>query len=139
MVAIKPLERITKKWVDKTQNAQQDYVDGVTNPRRNWAAAAAAAADNWKAGVTKAAQEDRFKKGVVNAGDARWSFGAITKGPGRWAEGVSLAAADFSKGFAPIRAAIAAASLPPRFARRDPRNLARVKAMNDAVVGASKK
>ncbi len=139
MVAIKSIDKIIDKWIAKTANATGDYADGVANPRRPWAAAALAAKDNWKAGVTKAAQEDRFAKGVARAGDSKWSRGALTKGPNRWAEGVSLAADDFRKGFAPIRAAIAGATLPPRFAKQDPRNLARVAAMNAVVIAASKK
>lgn len=139
MVAIKPIDKIVDKWVGKTAAATGDYLDGVTNPRRAWAAATIAAKDSWKMGVTKAAQEDRFAKGVTRAGDAKWQRGAITKGPNRWAEGVALAADDYRKGFLRIHAAIASASLPPRFAKQDPRNLERVKAMNAVVIAASKK
>ncbi|KKM97798.1 hypothetical protein LCGC14_1164310, partial [marine sediment metagenome] len=37
-------------------------------------------------------------------------------------------------GFTPYQAAISAVVLPPRYARRDPRNLARVKAVVDALI-----
>ncbi|KKL20737.1 hypothetical protein LCGC14_2452450, partial [marine sediment metagenome] len=48
--------------------------------------------------------------------------------------GVTVAHGDYAAGFAPYQAAIAAVVLPPRYARRDPRNLARVKAVVDALI-----
>ena len=45
-----------------------------------------------------------------------------------------IAAPDYEKGFARYHAAIDRVDLGPRFPRRDPRNLARVKAVVDALV-----
>jgi len=58
----------------------------------------------------------------------------LKKGPARFAEGVYIAQPDYEKGFAPYREAIAAADLGPRYPKRDPRNLNRVKAIVDALV-----
>ncbi|GAI12711.1 unnamed protein product, partial [marine sediment metagenome] len=68
------------------------------------------------------------------AGDEKWSRKASTRGVANWGPGVSEAAGDYAAGFAPYQAAIAATVLPPRYARRDPRNLARVKAIVDALI-----
>jgi len=139
MVACKPMERISAKWILNTSNATGEYTVGVQNPRRPWAAAALAAAGNWQQGVQQAITAGSYAKGVSAAGDSAWSLGAVSKGPGRWAEGVRIGEPNYVKGFSPIRSAIASATLPPRYARRDPRNLERVKAINLAVIAAARK
>jgi hypothetical protein len=71
---------------------------------------------------------------VKKAGTKKWQEKALKKGPGRFAEGVYIAAPDYEKGFAPYRDAIERTDLGPRFPRRDPRNLDRVKRIVDALV-----
>lgn len=134
MAQIKPIDVIAKKWATVTPQRSADYDAGVRSPRRPWAAATTAAADAWKAGIQSAITRNAFSKGVAKAGDAAWSTGAIEKGTRRWGEGVALAEDRYSRGFAPYAAAIARVTLPPRYARRDPRNLERVKAIVDAMV-----
>ena len=89
--------------------------------------------------MTAAIQGDRVIKGVNNAGTARWSEGAITKGVARFGPGVALAQSRYESGFAPYHQAIASLTLPPRFARRDPRNLERVKAVVAAMVATKER
>jgi hypothetical protein len=101
---------------------------------RDWADETEAAEGNWKMGIDKAASQGLFKKGVRQAGTGKWEKGALEKGPQRFAEGVMLAESDYEKGFAPYHAAIERADIGPRFPRRDPRNLNRVKAVVDALV-----
>jgi hypothetical protein len=112
----------------------EDYKLGIEHPKRDWADEAEAAKGNWKAGIDAAAAKDMYAKGVSAAGTGKWREGALKKGPGRFAEGVMIGAPDFEKGFAPYHAAIARTSLGPRFPRRDPRNLNRVKAVVDALI-----
>jgi len=71
---------------------------------------------------------------VAKAGSSKWKEKALKKGPGRFAEGVYIAGPDYEKGFAPYHAAIERVELGPRFPRRDPRNLERVKRIVDALV-----
>lgn len=134
MAAIKTLIDITKKWTTVTPQRTNDYTQGVTNPRVDWEAASVEGADSWAAGVQAAVTEGRFAKGVNKAGTAKWKSKAIEKGPVRWAQGVQLASDDFSRGYGPYREAIAALTLPPRFARRDPRNIDRVSAIVNAMI-----
>ena len=58
------------------------------------------------------------------------------KGTARWGPGVVLAQDKYARNFAPFRDAIERVTLPPRFARRDPRNLDRVKAVVNALIVA---
>lgn len=134
MAEIKSLATIRDKWTRVTPGRTEDYKLGVTNPKRDWATEAGAAKDNWKAGIDAAAGKNMFQKGVEKAGSKKWQGKALAKGPGRFAEGVYLAGADYEKGFAPFRDAIANTDIGPRFPRRDPRNIERVKRVVDALV-----
>ncbi len=134
MVEIKSLSAIAEKWQRVTPGRTEDYKLGIQHPRRDWEAETVEARDNWKAGVDAAFAKGLFVKGVVKAGTKKWQEKALKKGPGRFAEGVYLAGPDYEKGFAPYREAIARVDLGPRFPKRDPRNLERVKRVVEALV-----
>ena len=134
MAEIKSMAAITEKWTRVTPQRTEDYKKGIESPRRDWADETLAAKDNWKAGVDAAAAKDLFSKGVAAAGTKKWKDKALAKGPGRFAEGVYIAGPDYEKGFAPYREAIARVDLGPKFPRRDPRNLDRVKRVVNALI-----
>lgn len=134
MAEIKSMTSVRDKWTRVTPGRTEDYKLGIQNPKRDWGEETAAAKDNWKAGVDAAAAKDMFGKGVSKAGTGKWKEKALKKGPGRFAEGVYIAGPDYEKGFAPFHAAIERAELGPRFPKRDPRNLERVKRVVDALV-----
>jgi len=134
MAEIKTMSQIRDKWTRVTPGRTEDYKMGVQNPKRDWEAETVASKDNWKAGIDAAAAKDLFGKGVAKAGTKKWQDRALKKGPGRFAEGVYIAGPDYEKGFAPYREAIARTDLGPRFPRRDPRNLDRVKRIVNALV-----
>lgn len=139
MAAIKALETIASKWANVTPQRAPQYRDGVESPRLDWADATAAAADNWATGVQQATANKSFTKGVQRAGTERWKRMTLAKGVNRWGEGIQLAQADFANGFAPYREAIANLNLPPRFARRDPRNLERIRAIVAAMIATKQR
>lgn len=133
MPDIKPTADIAAKWARVTPQRAEDYRQGVMNPRRSWSQATAAASDRYKAGIQEAIQQDRFAKGVKAAGDERWQKRATEIGPARFSEGVATSASRYEEGFKPYAEVIAQTTLPPRFAKGDPRNLERVKVMSQAL------
>lgn len=133
MAAIKSVAAIAEKWARVTPQRTADYEAGVRQPTKDWQKLTAAANEGWKAGIQAAVQQDRFIKGVNRAGTAKWQQGSIEKGLQRWGPGVQLGEDAYTRGFAPYREAIASVNLPARFARRDPRNLDRVKAVVEAL------
>jgi len=139
MAAIRSIERISKKWATVTPGRTDSYREGIENPRRDWESATAGAEDAYQMGVNAAIAEKRFGKGVRAAGTEKWQRNSIDKGTQRWGPGVAMAESAYAQGFAPIRDAIERVTLPPRYARRDPRNLNRVKAIVDAVIEAAKR
>jgi len=136
MAFIRSIEHIARKWASVTPGRSEDYRAGVENPRKSWSASASAAEPAYEMGVTQAIAKKKFGKGVKDAGDEKWQRGAVEKGTARWGPGVTMAEPDYRSGFAPYRDAIERVTLPPRYARRDPRNLARVKAVVDALIAA---
>jgi len=134
MAEIKSMAAISEKWTRVTPQRTEDYKKGIENPKRDWEQETLASKDNWKAGIDAAAAKDMFAKGVSAAGTKKWKDKALAKGPGRFAEGVYIAGPDYERGFAPYREAIARVDLGPKFPRRDPRNLDRVKRVVNALV-----
>jgi len=134
MAEIRSLASIRDKWVRVTPLRQEDYKLGVENPRRDWAEEALDAVDIYKQGVDAAHAKGLYAKGIREAGTAKWKTHSLKKGPGRFAEGVYLAGPDYEKGFAPYREAIAAVDIGPRYPKRDPRNIERVRKIVDALV-----
>lgn len=136
MAFIRSIEHIARKWAEVTPGRTEDYKAGVENPRRDWGTATAAAEGAYEAGVTLAIAKKRFGKGVKAAGTEKWQRGAVEKGTARWGPGVTIAQDTYGRNFAPYRDAIERATLPPRYAKRDPRNLERVKAIVTALIAA---
>jgi hypothetical protein len=134
MAEIKSLSDIREKWTRVTPLRADDYTIGIKNPRRDWEKETLAAEKIWKLGVDQAAAKGLFPKGVKRAGTSKWQDKALAVGPTRFAEGVYLAGPEYERGFAPYREAIARVDLGPRFPRRDPRNLDRVRRVVEALV-----
>lgn len=133
MAAIPGIDRIAAKWATVTPQRSADYEQGVKEPVRDWKAATVASNDAWKAGIQAAMSANSFVKGVDRAGTATWQEGAVSKGVSRWGPGVALAQDKYGSGFSPYRDAISRVTLPPRYARRDPRNLERVRVVVEAL------
>lgn len=134
MIKIKPIDQITSRWVQGVRGATAAYQFGVSNPARDWADATIAGAPAWFQGVQAAHSAGRFPGGVRAAGSVKWKNRTLTKGVQMWPVAVAAAEGDYRVGFAPFREAIATGTLPPRYAKRDPRNLERVAAIDRIMI-----
>lgn len=133
MAFIRSIAKIAEKFATVTPTRTAEYAFGVANPRRDWEAATAAAEPAYEEGVRLGIAAKRFGKGVKKVGSAKWQKGAQEKGTTRWGPGVTLAKDDYAAGFAPYHDEIERVKLPPRYPRRDPRNLKRVEAIAVAL------
>jgi len=133
MAEVKSISAIKEKWTRVTPQRTEDFKIGVQNPRRDWSKTSVAAKETHKAAMVAAAANDAYAKGVAKAGTDKWQSKAIQKGPGRFAEGVMIGGDDYEKGFAPYRDEIERTVLPPRFPKRDPRNIQRVATLAAAL------
>jgi len=126
MANIKTAAAIAKKWADVTPGRSGDFEAGIKDAAVDWAGPTQAAEGSYADGVSAAVSEKRFGKGVAKAGTEKWRRKTVETGVSRWGGGVRAAQADMQAGFTPYREAIASITLPPRFARGDPRNIDRV-------------
>lgn len=133
---VPPVGRVAAKWARRAGSASAEYEEGVRSTTRSWAGAASAAEGNYKAGVTAAAAEGRFGKGVSKAGDAKWKKGAIEKGPGRFSQGVQTAEGDYSAQVAPFLEIIGRTDLPARGPVGSAGNYQRVQRLGEALYKA---
>lgn len=133
MPEVKNTAAVAEKWGRVTPQRATDYQQGVQSPRTPWAAASSAANERYKAGVTEAANKNRYQRGVQAAGDQKWQSKALAKGPSRFAEGVALSTPDYQTAVAPYLDVIKATTLPQRFPKGDPRNIERVRVMAEAL------
>lgn len=128
-------EQIAAKWGRVTPQRAQDFEEGVKAPKKDWATETVAAEAAFEDGVKKAMARKAFGKGVRGAGTGKQQAATIAKGvdEGRWAAGVQLAEPAMAAGMEPVVRALAAVRLPPGFAKGDPRNYDRVKAVGTAL------
>jgi hypothetical protein len=128
----------TERWKTRASAASSTYVEGVQNPRNDWAIQTAGAKIAYSAGITKAISSNSFEKGVRKAGSAKQIRGVVEKGATRYAQGVMVGDANYEAGMSPYIQAIEATTLPPRGAKGDPANLERVRKMNEAMMKKKK-
>ena len=134
---VRDTARSAEKFARMAAASAPDYEAGVRSPRRDWAQATAAAEGAFAQGVQLAVSKQRFSRGVTKAGTAKFQRGAIEKGVARFGSGAAAAQQDWAAGFEPYANALRSTQLPPRKARRDPSNLARVGAVVQAMIRAS--
>lgn len=130
---IKSAADIAKKWLRITSGRTEDYELGVRDPQKDWAKETSDAEDRYEEGVKKAILRKAFSKGVNKVGTAKQQLKSITKGIPRFAEGVMGAENDMKEGMEPVVAVLSALKLPQRYPSGDPRNLERVKAIQQAL------
>lgn len=133
MANIKPLDRTATKWARVSSGAQQEYLEGVQNPRADWETETRAAEKTYEQGIQNSLSRKAFGKGVAKAGTAKWQERATTLGPARYSTGVQAAQNAYREGFAPYREVIQNLQLPARGPKGDPSNIQRVAAVAKAL------
>ena len=133
MAAIRPMERIKKKWVDKASIAGPDYSWGVENPKKLWEEEAAKAEETYHKAITAPDIGKRFVGGVKRAGQSKYQEMAKRKGSTRYPEGITLGEPFYDEGFAPFRDEIERTELPPKLPKGDPGNIKRVSVIASAL------
>lgn len=133
MPPVKGIQRISDKWRRQSETSQQEYEEGVRNPRADWQERTSAAAQSWQQGIQAAIQNNRFQAGVRLAGNEKWQRRSVELGPSRWAQGIQVSGQAYEDGFAPYRTVIERVQLPPRGPKGSPQNIRRVEAIATAL------
>ncbi len=126
-------KKIAEKWARVTAERIQDYEDGVRNPQKDWETETSEAEDRYEQGIKDAIARKAFGKGVKRVGTSKQQNACIIKGIVRWPEGVRGAEGDMEKGMVPVVTALEGLKLPPRYPTGDPRNIERVKVIQQTL------
>ncbi len=124
---------IAAKWGRVTPERIIDYEKGVRNPLRDWETETKAAESRYEDGIKAAISRKAFGKGVSRVGTAKQKAKTILKGIPRWPEGVRVAEDDMRKGMESVVKTLEGITLPPRYAAGDPRNIERVRVIQQAL------
>lgn len=130
---VKSAKRIAEKWARVTPERIADYEEGVRNPMRDWETQTAESEERYEQGIKDAIARKAFGKGVKRVGTSKQKSASIIKGIPRWPEGVRGAEADMEKGMQPVVSVLEALDLPKRYPTGDPRNIERVRVIQQAL------
>lgn len=133
MPQTKSLQDTSSKWARRAGSASQEYSEGVSNPRRDWKSSTLAGEKNYEMGVQAAIGRKSFGSGVSKAGTEKWQSRSKELGGARFASGVQASESAYNAGFAPYHSVLSSLALPPRGAKGDPSNMARVAAVTGAL------
>lgn len=132
-IPVKDAATAARKFATRGAAAGQDYAAGVRGSGQRWQQGAVAGANNFAQGVQEAIAQNRFAKGVQEAGAAKFEERAATVGAQRFPQGIQGAEQTWAQNTAPYLQVIAAANLPPRGPKGDPRNQQRSQMMAELL------
>ena len=132
-MTVPPADVVAKKWGEVTPGRSGYYQTNTPAAAATWESEAQAAAGNFKAAVSAADIDKRFRGGIRKAGAAKFSRKVTEVGVGRFGPGVSAAVGDMQTGVDPYLATIAATEIPARGPRGDPANYAIVAKVGDPL------
>ena len=132
-VEIKELGPSGTKWVSRAGGAATEMATNAAANAEKWARETQAAASNFRAAISAANIEARFRRGVQKAGAEKFRRKVTAVAQNRFTEGVAAGEADWESGFQPYHATISGVTLGPRRPRGDAGNYTRVKQIGDAL------
>lgn len=132
-IPVKDITKSTEKWSDNAGRAASEMAINAAAAAEVWASKTAGAADNFHMAVTAANVKERFRRGVVKAGAAKFRRKVEAVAAGRFSEGVGAARDDYKTGAEPYYSTLAALTLSPRKPRGDPSNYNRVQEVGKAL------
>lgn len=130
---MKSAQQSAQKFVERASAASGDFVSGAEQTTKDQSALAIAAAPIYAQAIQASITRGSYAKGLGKSGKAGWLNGIRSKGADRFAGGVSASSAKYATNSAPYDAARNTASSLPRGLKGSETNLARVKAVVNAL------
>jgi len=124
MAEIKPLKKISKKWIDRADVSEPEYLDGIKDPVKDWEKGALAGDDNYEKAIADSIKRKARPAGIKRVGTKGWQDPAIAKAD-RWAPGIAGAGDKFEDGYDPYHSEYEKLTLEPRYPAGDLRNYKR--------------
>jgi len=132
-IKVKPIEASTSKWSENAARAAEEFAVNAEAAAEEWQRATAASSDTFHQAITAPNMKERFRRGVVRAGAAKFARKIRDVGRDRFGPGVAAATDDYKTGAEPYFSTIAALTLDPRKPRGDPANYRRVEQIGKAL------
>lgn len=130
---VKSVAASTEKWADNAGRSAQPFAEGAAAGADAWATNTAAASDNYGAAISAPGIKERFRRGVIKAGSAKFKRKIEEVARDRYAPGVAAAVTDYQAGVEPFLTTIAGLTLSPRKPKGDPANYRRVEEVGRAL------
>ncbi len=132
-IPVKSIDASTTKWSENAGRAAVEFGANAEAAAELWARNTAGSADNFGMAIAAAGIKERFRRGVIRAGAAKFARKIRDVGQARFGPGVAAATSDYTSGVEPYFATIAALTLSPRKPRGDPANYMRVQEIGKAL------
>ncbi len=132
-INVKDISKATDKWSENASRAAGEFAENTEAAADKWARETAGSADNFHQAITAPGMKERFRRGVVRAGAAKFARKVREVGRDRFGPGVAAATEDYKAGAEPYFATIAALTLSARKPRGDPANYKRVEQIGKAL------
>jgi len=132
-IKVKPIDASTTKWGDNAARAATEFAVNAEAAADEWARNTAGASDNFHMAVSAAGIKERFRRGVMKAGSAKFARKIRDVAKDRFGPGVSAALEDYKAGAEPYYATMAGITLSARKPRGDPANYKRVEEIGKAL------
>jgi len=130
---VKPLDASTTKWNENASRAATEFGVNAEAAADEWARNTAAASDTFGAAISAAGIKERFRRGVVRAGAAKFARKIRDVGRDRLGPGIAAAIDDYKAGSEPYFSTLAGITLSARRPKGDPANYKRVEEIGKAL------
>ena len=132
-IKVKSIDVSTTKWNENASRASAEMALNAEAAAEEWARNTAASAENFHMAITAGNIKERFRRGVIKAGAAKFARKVRAVAASRFSEGVAAATGDYKAGAEPYYSTIAALTLSARKPRGDPANYRRVEEIGKAL------
>lgn len=132
-IKVKSIDASTTKWSENAGRAATEFAVNAEAAAEDWARMTAASSDNFGQAITAPGMKERFRRGVVKAGSAKFARKIREVGRDRFGPGVAAATMDYKAGAEPFFSTLAGITLSARKPRGDPANYNRVQEVGKAL------
>lgn len=132
-IKIKPVGTSATKWSENAARAAAEFATNAEAAASDWQSKTQAAKENYGMAITAAGIKERFARGVVKAGAAKFARKIRDVAKDRFGPGVAAGTPDYTAGVEPFFSTIAGLTLSARKPKGDPANYKRVEEVGKAL------
>jgi len=132
-IKIKPIDTSATKWTENAGRAAAEFAANAEAAADEWQRNTAGAMDNFGQAITAPGLKERFRRGVIKAGAAKFARKIRDVAKDRFGPGVAAALDDYKAGAEPYFSTLAGITLSARKPRGDPANYRRVEEIGKAL------